>query len=82
MWVKPTMSLTTLMNERHHRWWRGGVNVALAVQLAKEVMIDGKPAIEDSAVSTHCELLCRGGRAEVHQLSDVVSALSRRYSGA
>ena len=27
-----------------------GVNVALAVQLVKEVMIDGKPAIEDSAV--------------------------------
>ena len=45
------VSLTTLMNERAAiGGGSSGVNVALAVQLAKEVMIDGKPAIEDSAV--------------------------------
>jgi alkylation response protein AidB-like acyl-CoA dehydrogenase len=45
------VSLTTLMNERAAIGaGSSGVNVNLAIQLAKEVMIDGKPAIEDSAV--------------------------------
>jgi alkylation response protein AidB-like acyl-CoA dehydrogenase len=45
------VSLTTLMNERAAIGaGSSGVNVKLAIQLAKEVMIDGKPAIEDSAV--------------------------------
>ena len=45
------MSLTTLMNERAAIGAGScGVNVNLAIQLAKEVMIDGQPAIEDSAV--------------------------------
>ncbi len=45
------VALTTLMNERAAIGTGGGdLDVALAVGLAKEVMIEGCPAIEDSAV--------------------------------
>ena len=45
------VALTTLMNERAAIGGGGaGVNVDVAYRIASEVMIDDKPAIEDSAV--------------------------------
>ena len=56
-----------------------GVNVDLAVQLAKEVMIDGKPAIEDSAVKARLANFYVEEAGLKYTSYRTLSALSRRY---
>ena len=76
------MSLTTLMNERAAIGGSfGQMDVSLAMSVAEEVEIDGRPALEDGG-PRRTQLVCAGGRSQVHGIPIADCAVSWRLARA